>query len=83
MITIKMSNRGQITIPRAIRRQVGLKPGDSIALIPEGDRVVLWPITQTLIELRGSLPVAGPQDFTAVRRQVASEKGKQAGGRER
>jgi AbrB family looped-hinge helix DNA binding protein len=70
MITTKIGQRGQITIPRAIRRIVGLQEGDSIALIPAGDQVILRPITKTLLDLHGSVPVSTPQDFEAVRKIV-------------
>jgi AbrB family looped-hinge helix DNA binding protein len=83
MVTIKIGNRGQITIPRLIRRQIGLKPGDSIALIPQGDQVVLRPVKQTLVDLRGSVEVSGTQDFDAIRGQVLAEHGAGASDRER
>ncbi len=35
--------------------------------------VVLQPLTNTLFDLRGSVPVTGPQDFAAVRDQVIRE----------
>ena len=47
MITVKIGKRGQITIPRDIRRNLGLKEGDKIALISQGDRAILQPITKT------------------------------------
>lgn len=70
MITIKMGRRGQITLPSVIRRKIGLQEGDQIAVVPQGDQLILRPITHTLLELRGSVPVATPQDFAAIRRQV-------------
>jgi len=70
VITIKMGRRGQITLPSAIRRKVGLQEGDHIAVVPQGDQVILRPITQTLLDLRGSVPVTTLQDFAAIRHQV-------------
>jgi AbrB family looped-hinge helix DNA binding protein len=75
MITIQIGRRGQITIPRKIRRQLELNEGDRIALILQGDQVILRPIAQNLLDLRGSVPVTEPQDFTAIRRQVISTLG--------
>jgi AbrB family looped-hinge helix DNA binding protein len=79
MITIRVGRRGQITIPRDIRRQLGIQEGDTITLIPEGDQAVLRPITQTLLDLRGSVEVSGPQDLAAIRRQVISTRSERAG----
>ena len=70
MITIKMGRRGQITLPSVIRRKIGLQEGDQIAVVSQGDQVILRPITHTLLDLRGSVPVAAPQDFAAIRRKV-------------
>lgn len=74
MITTKVGRRGQITLPRLVRRQTGIKEGDRIALILQGDQVVIRPLTQTLLDLRGSVPVTGEQDFAAIRRQVLAER---------
>ena len=70
MIMIKMGRRGQITLPSVIRRKIGLQEGDQIAVVSQGDQVILRPITHTLLDLRGSVPVAAPQDFSAIRRKV-------------
>jgi AbrB family looped-hinge helix DNA binding protein len=74
MITTKVGRRGQITLPRLVRRQTGIKEGDRIALILQGDQVIIRPLTQTLLDLRGSVPVTGEQDFAAIRRQVLAER---------
>ncbi len=79
MVTIKIGRRGQITIPRDIRRQLGLQEGDAIALIPQEGHAILLPITQTLLEMRGSVPVVGTQDFTEIRHKVIAERAKKAG----
>jgi len=69
-----IGRRGQMTVPRAIRRLMNLREGDRVAFVTRGDEVVLQPLTQTLLDLRGSVPVAGPQDFAAVRQQVIEEQ---------
>jgi AbrB family looped-hinge helix DNA binding protein len=82
MLTIKIGRRGQITIPREIRRRFDLQEGDNLALIPEGDRVILRPVTQTLLDLRGSVPVSEPQDFDAIHQRVIAERATQTGERD-
>ena len=47
-----------------------MREGDRVLLVPEGDRVILRPLPKTLLDLRGSVPVAGEQDFSAIRKQV-------------
>ena len=41
MILSRVTAKAQTTIPRAVRRTLGLKPGDDIAYEIEGDRVVI------------------------------------------
>jgi len=59
-----------MTVPREIRRALNLQEGDRIAFIRRGDEVVLQPLPDTLMNLRGSVKVKGPQDFSAIRDQV-------------
>ena len=70
MITTTVGRRGYITIPRNLRRQIGIKEGDRVALVVQGDQIVLRPITKTLLDLRGSVPVSCLQDFDTFRQQV-------------
>jgi AbrB family looped-hinge helix DNA binding protein len=70
MNTIKVGRRGQITLPMLVRRKYGLQEGDRIALIEQGDQMILRPITQTLLNLRGSVKVSESQDFPAIRERV-------------
>ena len=74
MIITSVGRRGYVTIPSALRRQIGLKEGDRVALVPQGDHIILRPITQTLLDLRGSVPVSKPQDFSDIRGQVIRER---------
>jgi len=66
----KVGRRGQIAIPRQIRQQLNLQPGDRLASINRGNEAVLQPLKATLFDFRGSVPVSEPQDFDAIRQQV-------------
>lgn len=70
MVVSKVGRRGQITLPRSVRHWLNLTEGDRITFIQRGDEVILQPLTHTLLDLRGSVPVSGPQDFAAIRQQV-------------
>ncbi len=78
MIISKIGRRGQVTLPKAIRRSFNLKEGDQVAFILKGDRVILQLLTQTLLDLRGSVPVSAPQDFASIRQQVVAHRTKKA-----
>jgi AbrB family looped-hinge helix DNA binding protein len=70
MVAAKVSRRGQIVIPRAVRMHLNLREGDRVAFVERGEEVVLRPLTRTLLDMRGSVSVNGPQDFDSVRGQV-------------
>lgn len=78
MTIIRVGRRGQLTLPREIRRHIRIEDGDRVAFILEGKRVILQPLTQTLMDLRGSIAVAAAQDFGAIRRQVIATRANQA-----
>ncbi len=41
--TLVVSSRGQITLPAALRKRLGIKGGDVVILEDHGDKVVLKP----------------------------------------
>ena len=73
MLVTKVGRKGQITVPKEIRQCLRIAEGDRVAFVRRGEEVVLQPLTRTLLDLRGSVPVSGPQDFDAIRRQVIAE----------
>ena len=57
MATATITSKGQLTIPKDIRDQLGLAPGDKVELVPNGDRAILRKRRQVPIrELFGVLP---------------------------
>jgi AbrB family looped-hinge helix DNA binding protein len=70
MDTIYVGRRGQITLPSRLRKKIGIQEGDRLALLLDGNDVVLRPISQSLFDLRGSIRVTDVQDFDLIRRQV-------------
>lgn len=79
MVSSKVGRRGQTTIPKQIREQIGLQQGDRIAFQRRGDEILLIPLKKTLKDLRGSVPVDGPQDFESIRAQVRGERARRSG----
>ena len=82
MATIStIGRRGQMTVPRAIRQALNLREGDRVAFLRRGQEVVLQPLTHTLLDLRGSVPATGAQDFDAIRDQVIQEQARKVAQR--
>jgi antitoxin PrlF len=70
-----VTRKGQITIPADIRRKLGIKVGDKIALTVEEDRMSLTPATFTLESAYGSVePTQRPEDFAEITCQAKEEK---------
>jgi AbrB family looped-hinge helix DNA binding protein len=71
MPSLRVGRRGQITIPSDVRKELRLGEGARlIAMVRDGE-LVLRPAGRSILELRGSVPVEGPQDFDAIRAEVA------------
>ena len=79
MVIAKVGRRGQLTLPSEVRRLANLKEGDQVAFVMEGERIVLQHLTESLLDLRGSVPVTGPQDFDSIRKEVLAARAKKAG----
>ena len=50
LATTRMSSKGQVVIPEAIRKRLGLEPGMEFVVLGEGDTVVLKPISVPSME---------------------------------
>lgn len=74
MLQTRVGRRGQITLPREVRRRIKVDEGDQIAFIIEGEQVIIKPITQSLLDLRGSVQVTGEQDFNTIRKEVMAQR---------
>jgi AbrB family looped-hinge helix DNA binding protein len=55
-IAAKMSSKGQITVPKAVRDALGIGEGDEVIFRVEGNRAVLAR-TPDFLTLAGSIPV--------------------------
>jgi len=56
MPTATLTSKGQTVIPKAIREQLGLKPGDTIDfIIQENGDILIRPAAQDVQKLKGML----------------------------
>jgi antitoxin PrlF len=59
MASSKMSSKGQVTIPQEVRQWLGLRPGDRVDFLKEGERTIIRPLreqTHSFKEFVGALP---------------------------
>jgi len=76
-----MNRKGQVTIPKAIRDRLGLKEGEKVLFVMQGEEVFLKIVKGTILDLRGSVQAfAHPEDFTRIRQSVKQVVGKREVG---
>ena len=52
-----ITSKGQVTVPKAIREQLHLRPGDKLDfLLDEGGALRVEPVTEPVTALKGMLP---------------------------
>jgi AbrB family looped-hinge helix DNA binding protein len=57
MSEARMTSKGQITVPKAVRVKLNLKAGDRVLFIVEDDGAVrMWAANKDISSLRGILP---------------------------
>ncbi len=70
----RVTSKGQITVPRAIRRLLSVKEGDEIAFIPDKGRVYVeripGPITSNRVFGKLHRPGAPPIDVDRARQEA-------------
>ena len=77
----KVTSKGQITIPIAIRNALGIREGDKILFMEEGDRVILTNAsTNALLKAQGvaeELGIKNEQDIIKLVKEIRAERGEQ------
>ena len=63
---VRVTSKGQITIPHEVRNQLNLATGTLVSVVVKNDRAELIPVEDDVMALRGSVQVNDPQDFEAI-----------------
>lgn len=72
-----ITRKGQVTIPKPLRDELGLNLGDRISFHLRGKEIILKPVLRTILDLEGTVqPKRRPEDFGEIRRQVAKGRGR-------
>lgn len=79
-----LTSKGQMTIPKEVRKALKLKPSEKVTIVVEGDQAVIKPIRGTILDIGGSITASEkekPADFRKVREEVKKKIAKRAAGR--
>lgn len=69
------STRGQVVIPRRLRRKFEIQQGTRAIVYEEGDHIVIKPVTKAYVKsLRGSLKGSGVLKALTYERQKERER---------
>jgi AbrB family looped-hinge helix DNA binding protein len=69
-----VSTKGQFVIPAEIREALGIRPGTRIAVLREGNRIILEPVNREYVRaLRGST-AGGPSLADSLLRERREEE---------
>jgi AbrB family looped-hinge helix DNA binding protein len=72
MVTVKMSEKGQITVPASIRRKIGFTPERRVSIETRDNEVILRPV-RTISEVAGIFTEAARgkrASWESIRRQT-------------
>ena len=73
MPIVVVSSKGQITIPKQVRKALNLRSSEKVIVEVEGDHAIIKPLRGSLLDLGGSVKIPEnekPVDFRRVREEV-------------
>ncbi len=76
-----LTSKGQMTIPKEIRRALNLKPEQKVAIVVEDDHAVIKPLKGDILDIGGTVKVPAverPSNFRRIREEVKRQVGKKA-----
>ncbi len=68
-----LTSKGQITVPKEVRKALNLKPSEKVIVVVEGDQAVMKPLKGNILDIGGSVKIPDnekPVDFRKIREEV-------------
>ena len=78
-----LTSKGQMTIPKEIRKALDLKPSEKVIKVVEGDHAVIKPLRGSILDIGGSIGIPDkekPINFHRVRKEIEKRVAKKAVG---
>jgi antitoxin PrlF len=77
-----LTAKGQMTIPKEVRKALNLKPSEKVIIVVEGDQAIIKPLRGNILNIGGSVRISNkekPIDFHKVREEVRKRVAKRVG----
>jgi len=74
-----LTSKGQMTIPKEIRKALNLKPAEKVVIVVEGDQAIIKPLKGNILDIGGTIKIGDqekPIHFRKVREKVKKEVAK-------
>jgi len=68
-----LTSKGQMTVPKEVRKALNLKPSERVIIVVEGNQAVIKPLKGNILDIGGSVRIPDkekPVDFRKVREEV-------------
>jgi len=79
MLSSSVTTKGQVTIPVELRERFGIKPGDRVAFIEEGERIVLQRQETAIEAVFGIVKASSGVTLEQMEAAIAAGRGRHAG----
>ena len=76
-----LTSKGQVTIPREVRKALNLKPSERVVIVVEGDQAIIRPLRGNILDIGGTINIGDrekPIHFRRVREKVRKQVAKRA-----
>lgn len=75
---VSLSQKGQVTVPKAVRDALGLKPSDRVTFEVQDGVAIMRPVRSSIFDYFGSVkPRRRPEDFKKMREEVSRQIGRE------
>jgi len=68
-----LTSKGQMTIPKQVRKALNLKPSEKVIIVVDGDQAIIKPLRGNILDIGGSIQITDrgkPADFKKIREEV-------------
>ena len=80
-----LTSKGQMTIPKEVRKALNLRPSERVIVVVEGNQAILKPLRGNLLDLGGSVKIPEkkkPIEFRKVREELKRKMAKKIAGKD-